>query len=85
MGIQLVHPEEPFPVNRSADDAVSSVDHLFVKLLRLPQLMQTATGKSMAGKRVAFLEHFLRELADELYIDQQTLQIALQLALKKSN
>jgi len=47
--------------------------------------MQTAIGKSMAGKRVAFLEHFLRELADELYIDQQTLQIALQLALKKSN
>jgi len=85
MGTQLVDPEEPFPVNRPADDAVSSVDHLFVKLLRLPQLMQTATGKSMAGKRVAFLEHFLRELADELYIDQQTLQIALQLALKQSN
>ena len=76
MGTQFVHADEPFPVKRAADDAVSSIDHLFVKLLRLPQIMQTSTGKSMAGKRVAFLELFLRELADELNIDQQTLQRA---------
>ena len=77
MGTQLVDAVEPFPVNRMADDAVSSVDHLFVKLLRLPQIMQTATGKAMAGKRVAFLELFLRELANELYVDQELLERAL--------
>lgn len=78
MGTQLVHADEPFPVNRSADDAVSSIDHLFVKLLRLPRMMQTPTGKLMAEKRAAFLELFLRELADELYVDQRTLQRALE-------
>ncbi len=78
MGTQFVDAEEPFPVNRPADDSVSSVDHLFVKLLRLPQLLQTVTGKGMAGKRVAFLELFLQELADELYIDRQTLQKAVE-------
>ena len=77
MGTQLVDAEEPFPVIRMADDAVSSVDHLFVKLLRLPQIMQTAMGKAMAGKRVAFLELFLRELADELYVEQELLERAL--------
>ena len=77
MGTQLVHAEEPFPVHRAADDRASSVDHLFVKLLRLPKLMQTSTGKLMAEKRVAFLVHFLRELADELFVDQQLLDRAL--------
>jgi uncharacterized protein len=77
MGTQLVDAEEPFPVNRVADDAVSSVDHLFVKLLRLPHMMQTATGKVMAEKRVVFLEIFLRELADELYVDHEILERAL--------
>lgn len=77
MGTQFVHPEEPFPVNRMADDAVSSVDHLFVKLLRLPQMMQTKTGKVMAGKRAEFLKLFLRELADELNVDQTILERAL--------
>ena len=78
MGIQLVSAEEPFPLNRAADDAVSSIDHLFVKLLRLPRMMQTATGSSMGEKRVAFLKYFLRELADELYVDQQVLERAIE-------
>lgn len=77
MGTKLVDADEPFPFQRSADDAVSSVDHLFVKLLRLPRMMQTATGRAMAGKRVAFLETFLRELADELYVDPKSLQLAI--------
>lgn len=78
MGTQLVDADEPFPVNRPADDTVSSIDHLFVKLLRLPSIMQTPTGKLMAEKRAAFLESFLRELADELQVDQGTLQKALE-------
>ncbi len=78
MGTQLVSAEEPFPVNRAADDAVSSIDHFFVKLLRLPRMMQTATGISMAEKRVAFLKYFLRELADELYIDPHLLELAIE-------
>lgn len=77
MGTQLVDPNEPFPVNRLADDAVSSIDHLFVKLLRLPKMMQTEMGKSMAEKRAAFLVSFLRALADELNVDQQVLEKAL--------
>ena len=77
MGTQLVDSEEPFPVHRIADDAVSSVDHLFVKLLRLPQMMQTNSGRVMAGKRAEFLKRFLSELADELCVDQEILAQAL--------
>ena len=82
MGTQLVFADEPFPANRTADDAVSSIDHLFVKLLRLPSLLQTATGRSMAEKRVAFLKNFLRQLAEELFIDQTELERAIEKSLK---
>jgi uncharacterized protein len=85
MGTQLLHAKEPFPVLRAADDAASSIDHLFVKLLRLPQRMQTATGKSMAEKRVGFLELFLRELAEELDIDPAVLDQALAIVRKQRN
>jgi len=77
MGRQLLHASEPFPVNREADDAASSLDHVFVKLLKLPRMMQTATGRAMADERAAFLVEFLRELAKELCVEPCVLERAL--------
>ncbi len=78
MGRQLLHAREPFPVEREPDDAVSSLDHLFVKLLKLPRMMQTVTGRSMADERAAFLVEFLRELAGELGVQPGVLERALE-------
>ncbi len=77
MGRQLLHANEPFPVDRDADDAASSLDHLFVKLLKLPAMMQTQTGRSLAVARAEFLVHFLRTLASELLIEKSVLDRAL--------
>lgn len=77
MGRQLLHADEPFPVDREADDAASSLDHLFVKLLKLPSLMQTRSGRSVAEERAEFLVQFLRALASELLTEQSVLDRAL--------
>ncbi len=77
MGRQLLHADEPFPVDRDADDAASSLDHLFVKLLKLPAMMQTQTGRSLATERAEFLVQFLRTLASELLIEQSVVDRAL--------
>ncbi len=77
MGRQLLHAEEPFPVDREADDAASSLDHLFVKLLKLPAMMQTETGRAMADVRASFLVHFLRTLAGELQVNPSVVDRAL--------
>ncbi len=78
MGTQLMHPEEPFPVRRTADDTHYSVDHLFVKLLKLPTLMQTSIGKKMARQRAEFLIVFLEALQQETHIDRRDLEQALE-------
>ncbi len=77
MGVKLLNAEEPFPAERSADDALYSVDHLFVKLLKLPATMQTTAGRKRAKHYADFLLHFLRQLADELSIAPELLDRAL--------
>jgi uncharacterized protein len=66
MGRPLYDPAEPFPLQRSPDDAVSSVDHFFTKLLRLADTMTTAAGRAEAERRSATMRLFLRELAREI-------------------
>jgi uncharacterized protein len=82
MGTQLLNADEPFPWQRSADDAKYSVDHLFVKLLKLPQRMHTAAGRSLATKYADFLIAFLQQLAIELHVDAQSLERAIDKSLR---
>jgi uncharacterized protein len=66
MGQRLYDPGEPFPVQRTPDDAVSMIDHFYTKLLGLAPTMTTAAGRAEAEHRTAFLRVFLRQLGHEI-------------------
>lgn len=66
MGRPLYDADEPFPVTRPPDDALSSIDHFYTKLLRLAATMQTAAGRREAAARTAFMQAFLDQLAAEI-------------------
>ena len=68
LGSQIVHPEDPVPgpePNRQLDDRRYATDHFYVKLLRLPETMQTAAGRAEAERRAGTIRAFLDELARE--------------------
>jgi len=65
MGTGLVHPTDPWAVNRALDDVKWSVDHFFAKLFKLPAMMRTAAGRAEADRRSEVLKVFLRGLARE--------------------
>lgn len=69
LGRPLYDPVEPFPVRRPADDAVSSVDHFFTKLLGLAGTMATEAGRAEAERRTVFMRDFLRQLGTEIGAD----------------
>ena len=60
------HPEDPFAAQRAPDEQHYLLDRFFTKLLTMPEVMTTATGRAMAQHRVAFLHLFLQELQQEL-------------------
>jgi uncharacterized protein len=62
----LFDPDDPFACNRPLDDTRFALDHWPVKLLRLPDLMNTATGKSLANRRCKIMYNFIDALADEI-------------------
>lgn len=65
LGRPLLHPDDPLCENRAPDDAAFAVDHFFVKLLRLPEMMQTPSGRAMAQERADFMRMYLARLAAE--------------------
>jgi uncharacterized protein len=62
----LYHPEDPFCEDRAPDDDTYTLDHVYEKLLRLPDTMQTDAGRREADRRAQFLRTYLDRLADEL-------------------
>jgi uncharacterized protein len=63
---RLYDPDDPFADHRSPDDAVSSIDHFYTKLLRLADTMQTNAGRREAQRRTAFMRHYLDQLRTEI-------------------
>ena len=66
MGTPFYDLDEPFPAERPADDSAFVVDHFYVKLLHLADLMTTAAGRTEAAGRTAFMEDFLAQLRAEI-------------------
>lgn len=65
LGRKLFHADDPLCRNRVPDDASYSVDHFFVKLFKLPDMLHTKAAKEEAQKRVDFMHRFLTELERE--------------------
>lgn len=65
MGRQLAHPDNPLGQNRQLDDREYALDHIEVKLAKLPDMMQTAAGKAMAAERLARLLSFRQQFIEE--------------------
>ena len=76
---KLFHPEQPFPSDRLGDDNAQSVDHFFLKLLRLAPTMQTPSGRLEAQRRTGPLIAFLESLAEELGRPPEELHQAIQI------
>lgn len=59
-------PFDPLAEERALDDKNFMLDHYFVKLFKLPELMNTTKGKMMAEERVAFMRSFIDQLMLEV-------------------
>jgi len=65
MGSGLAHGSDPLGRTRELDDKAYSLDHIPVKLARLPGMMQTGAGRRLADARLALLEDFRNSFAEE--------------------
>ncbi len=59
-------PFDPFAEERELNDKSFMVDHYFVKLFKLPELMNTSQAKEEGMKRVEYMKKFLKELGTEI-------------------
>ncbi len=59
-------PFDPFAESRPLDDKSFMVDHYFVKLFKLPELMQTEAGKKEGFVRIEYMKKFLERLGQEI-------------------
>jgi uncharacterized protein len=59
---------DPFSISRIPNDQNCSLDHFFVKLLKVPDMLQTTSGREEGKKRLLFMKDFLNHLNDELMI-----------------
>lgn len=65
-GRPLYSADDPFCLSREADDAVSTIDHFYSKLLKLADKMQTKSAKAAADSRIHFMRSYLQQLAKEI-------------------
>ncbi|MDO9181641.1 MAG: HD domain-containing protein [Bacteriovorax sp.] len=57
---------DPFAVNRSLDDKLYGIDHIWTKLKKVSESMHTPAAQLEAQKRFIFIEEFLNELKTEI-------------------
>jgi uncharacterized protein len=65
MGSSLAHGSDPLALGRPLDDQAYSLDHIAVKLARLPGMMQTGAGRRLGEQRLATLMDFRADFAAE--------------------
>jgi uncharacterized protein len=65
----LFNAEDPLAERRPANDQQYSLDHFQVKLLKLPAMMNTATGRRLAEGHAVYLREFLARIGREILGD----------------
>lgn len=65
LGFGMFDPFDPLAEKRKPDDMKYSVDHFYVKLFKLPEMLHTKTARKEAEKRVKIMHEFLKELKRE--------------------
>jgi len=58
--------EDPFCERRLPNDQSNSVDHFYVKLLKVPEMLNTKSAKEEGEKRTLFMKNFLSRLKEEI-------------------
>lgn len=66
LGRTLWHENDPFAEHRALDDRLYGLDHFFAKLFKLPDMMQTKSGRRIAADRAAYMSDYLTQLKAEL-------------------
>jgi uncharacterized protein len=59
-------PDDPFCATRAPDDKLWGLDHVFKKLLVIPERLHTKTARALAEERVAFLRTYVAQLGREI-------------------
>jgi uncharacterized protein len=67
MHSSLFHEDDPLADTRPLNDTQYALDHFPVKLLGLPDRMQTAAGKAIARRKVELLVSFRDQIAREAF------------------
>jgi uncharacterized protein len=63
---KLFDPADPLAERREPDDRRYALDHFGVKLLKLPALMNTTTGRRLADANAGYLLRFLEKIRGEI-------------------
>lgn len=63
---QPYDPKDLYAKSRPLDDKAFGLDHFYVKLFKLPSMLQTEGGRHLAESRSLFLEWFVKELESGL-------------------
>lgn len=66
MGGGMLDMEDPMALHRTLDDKRFALDHIEVKLLKLPAMMQTRQGRLIAEERAEWMMSFRTRLLAEI-------------------
>jgi len=66
MNSKFYDPQDPLAEARVLNDKDFMLDHYFVKLFKLPDLMNTKAAQNLATERVEFMRTFIKQLMMEV-------------------
>ena len=66
MGRPYYHDGDLFADNRPLDDKTYAVDHFFVKLFKVAEMLQTESARAEGLRRVVFMKDYLKQLQSEV-------------------
>jgi uncharacterized protein len=66
MGRPYYHEQDLFAESRPLDDKNYAVDHFFVKLFKVADLLQTVSAREEGKRRLFFMKDYLKQLRSEV-------------------